>query len=107
MVNIGRTILLLYAIAMGVGGIMGKMKGSTISLVAGLGCAGLLTLCYIKATTNPKAFLGGGTAIALLMAGQMFMRYQKTQHFMPAGLISVISVVAMIALGVVTLKLDR
>jgi uncharacterized membrane protein (UPF0136 family) len=98
MVSFGKMTLAIYALCMAVGGIMGMSK-SIISFVAGVGCAILLGVCFYAANTKPKSAFMAGAVIALLMAGQMFMRFQKSGHFMPAGLISLISAVAMLALA--------
>ncbi len=108
MIDIGKIVLILYAVGMAIGGILGKVRGnSNISLIAGFACAGLISVCYMKAGNKPKSAFGFGAVIALAMTLQMFMRYQKTQHFMPAGLISIMSLVAFIALGAVWAKVDK
>ncbi len=98
MIDFGKMTLKIYALCMAVGGILGMSK-SKISFAAGMGCAILLWLCFNAAKTKPKSAFLAGAVIALLMTAQMFMRFQKAGSFMPAGLISLISAVAFVALA--------
>ena len=102
--SFGKNVLMIYALGMAVGGVLGALKGSMISLVAGGACAVLLMLCYVKASKSPKAAFGYGALIGVLMAGQMFMRFQKTHNFMPAGLISAMSLLSALLLLVAWAK---
>lgn len=106
-IDFGKLVLMVYAVAMAIGGVMGKVKGSNISLIAGMACAVLLGICYANVPRKPKSAFGFGAVIGLAMAVQMFMRFQKTGHFMPAGLISVISLISGVLLVGVWSKVEK
>jgi len=79
------------------GGAYGYMKkGSTVSLVAGLGVGSLLLgSSYLIASTDRvyEGHLLGSTAGGLLMTG-MGHRFVSTGKFMPAGMVAVLGAAA-------------
>lgn len=93
-------IILLYSLFILVGGIMGHVRsGSRASLISGLvfgilllGSSGLIFL---------KKTIGYWTALVLSIALEGFFtwRFAKTLNFMPAGLLSLMSLAVIIILA--------
>lgn len=103
--DFGRITLLVYALLMVVGGVMGYAnKKSVVSLVAGLASALVLLIAFKTAENNPKGGLAFGAFLAFLMTGNFVSRYMKTHHFMPNGLFGIVSVVALLCLVAATLQ---
>jgi uncharacterized membrane protein (UPF0136 family) len=95
--RVGLVVLIVYAVLLIVGGVIGFVKArSTASLVAGVASgviAGLSAL--ISATYNED----GGFAVALLLSVVLFVfcgyRASRSKKFMPGGLLAAASVVVM------------
>lgn len=105
MQNLGKSAMLVYAAVMAVGGIIGYVKAQSIpSLLAGVGSAILLGLAYLLARSQPKAGLGLGTLIAVGLIVSLWSRYQKSGHFMPSGMLALVSVVAAILFAAAALS---
>ncbi len=103
--DFGRITLVVYALLMAVGGVMGYAnKKSVISLVAGLASAVALLIAFKMAENNPKGGLAFGAFLAFLMTGNFVSRYFKTHHFMPNGLFGIVSVIALLCLIAATLQ---
>lgn len=97
MQNVGQTALIVYAVVMAIGGIIGYAKAQSIpSLIAGVGSAIVLAVAFILSKSQPKAGLGLGALVAVGLIFSLWSRYQKSGQFMPAGLLASISVVAAI-----------
>ena len=88
-----------------VGGVMGYAKaGSTASIIAG-SIAGILLL--IAAFLLPDHLAGGlalAAVISIALAGRFIPAFIKTGHVMPAGLMSVLSVIGIIMAIVAWMK---
>ncbi|XP_075169399.1 transmembrane protein 14 homolog [Haematobia irritans] len=86
----------LYAATVAAGGIMGYVKaGSVPSLGAGLAFGAILGLgAHYNSQDPPRPLLQLGTS--LVLAGVMGARFQKSGKMMPAGMICVISIAALI-----------
>jgi uncharacterized membrane protein (UPF0136 family) len=97
MTNFGQMALLVYAVLMLLGGIIGYANAkSLISLLAGAGSAVVLGVAYILSKSQPKAGLGLGALVAVGLVFSFWSRYQKTGNFMPAGMLGIVSVIAAI-----------
>jgi uncharacterized membrane protein (UPF0136 family) len=98
-------ILGIYAVLLGVGGVIGYLKaGSKPSLIAG-SISALLALAALVLSLVSKNF---GIALGLLLSICLFIlfgyRYAvKTRKFMPSGLLAVAS---LIVLAVMFLAMD-
>ncbi|XP_036339417.1 transmembrane protein 14 homolog [Rhagoletis pomonella] len=86
----------LYAATVAAGGIIGYVKaGSIPSLGAGLAFGAILGVgAHFNSQEPPRPLLQLGTAAAL--AGMMGARWQRSGKLMPAGMICVISVAAIL-----------
>lgn len=92
-------IVLLYGIIILVGGIIGHLKaGSRASLICGL-LFGLLLLAAAWGMFKNKRW---GEYLALIVSAILIaffaFRYLNTSHFMPAGLLSLVSLGVFVAL---------
>lgn len=98
-------IVLLYALLILVGGIFGHQeKGSIASLVSGL-VFGILLLGTALATFKKKIW-GEFSALILIFILDGFFTYRfiKTQSFLPAGLLSLISLGVLLLLALIIKK---
>lgn len=92
--------LLIYGVLLLVGGGIGYAKAkSPKSLIGGLVGAALSGVSYWLLGTDPRWGLGLGLATAVLLAIVFAMRYRKTQSFMPAGLMVILSLGVAALLG--------
>ena len=83
-----------------VGGIMGFVKAqSKASLIAGGVSGVLLLLAGYLLTTNKYVGLGLGMVVSLALAGRFVPAFLETHKVMPAGMMSVLSVIAIILTG--------
>lgn len=93
-------ILIMYAMLLGVGGVMGFVKArSRPSLVMGLLSAITALLAAVLSLNNVK----WGIPLGALLAGVMFIffgyRYATgSKKFMPGGMLAVASLVVLLAL---------
>ncbi|RIA96935.1 transmembrane proteins 14C-domain-containing protein [Glomus cerebriforme] len=80
-----------YASIVTLGGLIGFIKaGSTTSLVAGLLFGSLAAFAANRASTNPKN-VSLALAVSLVLLLVMGARFYKSGKFMPAGLVTVLS----------------
>lgn len=94
-VAIAPWLLLLYAVLVMAGGVMGYLKArSKPSLISGLisGTA-LLVAWAISLTKSYSAGMVLATCFAIALLVVFSLRFRKTQKFMPAGLMAVVSLV--------------
>ncbi len=95
----GQIVLILYALLMLAGGIVGFRKASSkASLYAGSASALLLLLAWLVSTSSLAAGLWLGAIVAILLSIVFAMRLAKTTKFMPSGMLLVVSVVALVLL---------
>jgi uncharacterized membrane protein (UPF0136 family) len=85
-------ILWIYIILLVVGGLIGFLKGkSKVSLIMSVAFAAALSLCATNIIAMPR--LADVLLVALLVV--FALRLAKTKKFMPAGLMLVITLVAL------------
>ncbi|MEN9226251.1 MAG: TMEM14 family protein [Thermostichus sp. HHBFW_bins_43] len=97
---IAQVTLLIYGVLLLVGGVIGYAKArSPKSLVGGLVGAALSGVSYWLLGRDPRWGLGLGLATAILFAIVFALRYRKTQRFMPAGLMAILSLGVAALLG--------
>jgi len=98
-------ILILFAIFIFIGGVMGQVKAaSTLSLVMGTVFGVLLLLCGIG-TLRDKLFPAYmGIVLTLLLDAFFTYRFMVTMKFMPAGMMCIISLIVLIAVALLIRK---
>ena len=103
--QISKTTSYIYGVVLILGGILGFVKaGSTISLLTGL-TSGLLVFLSCKiGTTKPKEGYLYVAAISLVLAIFFTIRFAATSHFMPNGLMLVLSTMTFVIVGLNYLK---
>ena len=94
---------IIYGALVGAGGVMGyTRKGSTASLIAGLGCGVVLIGCGLAMrSANEGAGRGAWWAalvVTLLVLGRFGPAFIKSGDWMPAGITALLSVLALIGL---------
>ena len=93
----GQIALVVYAVLLAVGGIIGYTKAaSRPSLIAGLASALAALLALALSFQNASLGMGLGSAVAVLLF--LFFGYRfavKTRKFMPSGLLAVVSLAVM------------
>jgi len=106
-VMIGTAIIyfVLFGILTLVGGVIGyTKKGSIPSIIAGtITGIGLLVSAWLL-TSNLVAGLVIAFAVSLLLAGQFTPKFVKTGQAMPAGIMSLLSLVGLIVALVLWIK---
>ncbi len=98
--NTAAIITLVYAVLVILGGVLGFVKaGSRPSLIGGLG-GGLGLLAAAWGVGHSQAW-GLPAALALTLALLVFftVRYVRTRAFMPGGLMAILSLAALVGLG--------
>lgn len=86
------TILWIYIVLLVIGGLIGFFKGkSKVSLIMSVAFAAALSLC--AADIIFKAYVADILLVALLVV--FAMRLVKTKKFMPAGMMLVITILAL------------
>jgi uncharacterized membrane protein (UPF0136 family) len=91
----------IYFIVFGIltiaGGVIGYVKaGSVPSIVAGAICGILLLVAAFLLPENQVAGLAIGLIVSLLLAGQFIPKLIRTGAMMPAGMMSILSVLGII-----------
>ncbi|MBK9139180.1 MAG: TMEM14 family protein [Verrucomicrobia bacterium] len=85
----------IYLALLVAGGLMGYLKaGSKVSLISSLVAAAVIALCVFALGRNG---LYAAMAVQVLLIAVFGARLAKTKKFMPAGLMIVVTVAALIA----------
>ena len=105
MLGVARIYFIVFGVLTIAGGIVGYVKaGSVVSIIAG-SISGVLLL--IGAFILPQYRIAGlvvALIVSLLLAGRFIPTYFRTGKMMPAGLMTVLSVLGIIAAVVAWLK---
>ena len=96
-----KIIYIAYALFMFVGAYFGWKKGSSVSLVAGLGSGCLMLLGLWLMTINPRGAYIFISCLTGVLSTVFIIRLMKTQSFMPSGMLLIVS------LGVLAFTLLR
>lgn len=87
------------------GGVIGYVKaGSVPSIVAGSICGILLLVAAFLLPDHQVAGLAVGFITSLLLAGQFIPKFIRTGTIMPAGMMSILSVIGVIMVIVAWVK---
>lgn len=93
-------IVFIYGFLIGLGGLLGFVKGgSLVSLISGgsFGLALLLTAYFIlKGKRSAHIF---ALVLTFLLDGVFTFRFTKTLHFFPSGALSLLSLIVLIILA--------
>jgi uncharacterized membrane protein (UPF0136 family) len=105
MIGSAKIYFLVYGALTIVGGLVGYLKaGSTISLISG-GIAGALLI--VAAFLLPSQFLAGivlALLVSLVLAGRFVPNFFATGKVMPAGIMSLLSVIGIVVAVATWLK---
>ncbi|XP_051139360.1 protein FATTY ACID EXPORT 2, chloroplastic-like isoform X1 [Andrographis paniculata] len=87
-------VTLAYAALVGVGGVMGYLKGgSRKSLIAGGGSACLLYCVFTLLPSHAAVASSIGLALSATLVGVMGSRFKRSGKIFPAGVVSLVSLV--------------
>ncbi|MGV3533460.1 MAG: TMEM14 family protein [Chthoniobacteraceae bacterium] len=97
MIDLTKYYYFIFGVLTILGGVMGYVKaGSMASIIAG-GIAGLLLIgagVLIATHTQPGLILG--LIISIALAGRFIPAFTKEYAFMPAGLMSILSIIGIL-----------
>lgn len=103
--NAFQIALLLYAIIIAAGGVMGYVSAqSTVSLVNGLIAAVILLVGLAISFRNPAAGFGLSAVVALALGIFFAYRFFTTGKWMPGGMTMILSAVAFVLMLLATLR---
>lgn len=103
--NAFQIALLLYAIIIAAGGVMGYVSAqSTVSLVNGLIAAVILLVGLAISFRNPAAGFGLSAVVALALGIFFAYRFFTTGKWMPGGVTMILSAVAFVLMLLATLR---
>ncbi len=98
-VPVCRISILVFALLMLVGGIIGFKKAqSRASLISGILSAISLCYCFWQSLTNPLYAIKLAFVIIGALDGIFFVRLMKAKKFMPSGMLLVLCIVEQIEL---------
>ncbi|HEY2810355.1 MAG TPA: TMEM14 family protein [Rhabdochlamydiaceae bacterium] len=99
------TIVFAYSVLILLGGLIGHLKaGSSASLISGL-CFGVaLSLCAYAIAKGKILAQYLALILTFILDGFFTFRFAKTLHFVPAGMMSLLSLAVII---VIALKIRR
>lgn len=105
MLKVGQIGLLVYSLLLGIGGVMGYVKGkSQVSLITGIASGLLAFLGYWLSLSRPALGLGLGIGLSLVLTVVFLIRLRKTGKIMPAGLLCGLSVAMAVISGLALLQ---
>lgn len=94
----GQIVLVVYALLILVGGLMGARAGSRASLIAGSASGTLLLAALVVSLFHMAAGLWIGTGVSLVLSVVFGNRLAKTGKLMPSGMLLAVSIVALLVL---------
>jgi uncharacterized membrane protein (UPF0136 family) len=96
--EVAKVYFIIFGLLTIVGGIMGYVKaGSTASIIAGAITGVLLIVAAFLLPEHRVAGLATALIVSVLLAGQFAPKFFRTGKVMPAGIMSVLSVIGIIA----------
>ena len=97
MLDTTRYFYIIFGILAALGGIFGYVKaGSKASIIAGVISGILLCIAALLLGSHPNYGLVGGLLVSVLLAGRFVPAFITKGGFMPAGLMSILSVIAIV-----------
>ena len=105
MIGPAKIYFIVFGLLTIVGGVMGYVKaGSTASLIAGSISGILLLVAAFLLPHNIAIGLALAAVVSIALAGRFVPAFLKTHQIMPAGLMSVLSVIGIIMAIVAWMK---
>ena len=105
MIGPARIYFIIFGLLTILGGVIGYVKaGSTASIIAGSISGILLLIAAWLLPGNLALGLALAGVISIALAGRFIPAFIKTGHLMPAGLMSVLSVIGVIMVIVAWMK---
>jgi len=105
MIGPAKIYFIIFGVLTIAGGVMGYAKaGSTASIIAGSICGILLLLAAYLLPGNLVVGLALAAVVSIALAGRFVPAFIKTGSLMPAGLMSVLSVIGLIVAIVAWVK---
>jgi uncharacterized membrane protein (UPF0136 family) len=105
MIGPAKIYFIIFGLLTIVGGIIGYMKaGSTISIIAGSISGIALIVAAFLLPGNPALGLAIAGLVSILLAGRFIPAFMTTGAVMPAGLMSILSVIGVIMAIVAWIK---
>ena len=103
--NAFQIALLLYAVIIAAGGVMGYVSAqSMVSLVNGLVAAVILLIGLAVSFKNPPAGFGLSAGVAIALAVFFAYRFFTTGKWMPGGITMILSAVAFVLMLLAALR---
>ncbi len=97
MISFATIVLIVYALLMLVGGVMGyRVAGSRPSLFSGVISAILLLVALAWSQNSPRGGFVSAALIALLLSIVFAIRLARTHRFMPSGMLLIVSLIALV-----------
>ena len=97
MIGPAKIYFIVFGLLTIMGGVMGYLKaGSMASIIAGTISGALLLLAAFLLPSNAVAGLALAGIISIALAGRFVPAFLSTGNFMPAGMMSVLSVIGII-----------
>jgi uncharacterized membrane protein (UPF0136 family) len=105
MIGAAKIYFIIFGLLTIVGGVIGYVKaGSTASIIAGFVSGIALILAAYLLPGNLALGLAIAGIVSILLAGRFIPAFMKTGQVMPAGLMSVLSVIGVIMAIVAWIK---
>ena len=105
MIGPAKIYFIIFGLLTIVGGVIGYVKaGSTVSIIAGSISGIALIGAAFLLPGNPALALAIAGLVSILLAGRFIPAFMKTGAVMPAGLMSILSVIGVIVAIVAWIK---
>ena len=96
MIDLTRNFYFLYGALTIIGGVIGYAKaGSMASIIAGGVSGAVILVAAFLLKSNPVVGLSIGGVVALALLGRFGPAFFKSFNFMPAGLMTILSAIAL------------
>ncbi|CAN5590383.1 hypothetical protein BH20VER1_BH20VER1_03010 [soil metagenome] len=97
MIGPAKIYFIIFGVLTILGGVMGYIRaGSLASIIAGSISGILILVAAFLLPGNVVAGLALGGVISLLLAGRFLPAFIRTGEFMPAGMMSILSIIGVI-----------
>ena len=105
MIGPAKIYFIIFGLLTIIGGVMGYVRaGSMASIIAGSVSGILLLVAAYLMGNNAVAGLALAAVLSILLAGRFVPAFMKNGEFMPAGMMSVLSVIGIIMAIVAWMK---